>query len=272
MAGTLNISHEWGFFSCCSVRLWSILEYVKRNGSTPDLINDEGLFSRYKTFRHSVSDLFFDHEPLPLTAADAFAFTVAKDSQDYARDIQFSPYRDLDFARAVPWVRSYFAPSNSVRLNVDALRSKYRHFRDGPVCSVLYRGNDKRAESVLAPYGLFIDKAREVLARSPDVAFHVQTDELDFAEAFAASFPGRSFVCDETPMIRRGMHSVTDLLPPPARLEFALNFLSLVYLLSGSQHLITHSGNCGLWAVLFRGNISGVHQWLNNAWLCPSEP
>ena len=37
-------------------------------------------------------------------------------------------------------------------------------------------------------------------------------------------------------------------------------------LLSKCKFIITHTGNCGIWTVLYRNNSDGVHQYRNNIW------
>ena len=52
------------------------------------------------------------------------------------------------------------------------------------------------------------------------------------------------------------------LVLPDHRPEFAIRILSMTQVIAKCKHLITHTGNCGLWAVLYRGNSNNVHQFL----------
>jgi hypothetical protein len=247
----LKISHSAGFFSCCSVKLAKLDEFVRRHEALPYSIDDSALFSRYKEGHASVNEMFFSSAPPALVGLKSFGFTIKT---------QYAPYRRLNFEQANKWVAAYFSPSEGVRARADRIRAKYDSFLRGNVCSVFYRGNDKCREVRLGSYEDFLGQARKIVAQEPEAVFHVQTDELEFKDRFVAEFPKNSFWCEELPMIRKSMTTTTDSTPLKDRLDLAFNLLAMTYVLSKSKYLITHSGNCGLWAVLYRGHAERTYQ------------
>ena len=56
---TLNLSHDWGFFSCCSVRLHYIIQYFNNEGILPDDVDSTFMFEWYKI--NTCRDITFDY-------------------------------------------------------------------------------------------------------------------------------------------------------------------------------------------------------------------
>ena len=57
MANKLIINHNSGFFSCCSIRLFKIIEYMKKYKKTPDIIDSSRQFLNYKTRQQKNFDI-----------------------------------------------------------------------------------------------------------------------------------------------------------------------------------------------------------------------
>lgn len=266
MNPVLKLSHNWGFFSCCSIKLHDLIAYIKHNNCLPSTIDYSELFSRYNSTNNSIHHLFFDEnlsdvDKINISAIHSLDFTI----QSIKIDPQFSNYKNLQFNLLNPLIKKYFTPSDNIFYIIEYLKNKYPF--NNRICSVIYRGNDKSTETTISPYNVFIDKAKEVLQINPDIVFHVQTDETEFKESFLSEFAKNSFYCDEVSTISHSMTSVIDTLPIEDRINAASNLLSLVYIASQSNIIITHSGNVGLWTVLFRGHADNIYQVLNNQWL-----
>lgn len=263
MYESLKISHskESGLFSCCSVKLATILAYFRLNKNPPQNIDYQNLFLLYNNGKNSIHHIFFDENVEDiLNVNDWFEFPIRPISEG----IQFDKYTEINFNLSNKWIKKYFTPSDTVKSKIELFHHKY-NFNN--ICSVFYRGNDKSKETQISSYNTFINQAGLLLDIHPSIRFHIQTDEIGFYDAFMNEFPNNSFACRELPMIAKCSTNVTETLPASKRLDFAINFLSMVYILSSSKFLITHSGNCGLWAVLFRGNANNVYQILNDKWV-----
>lgn len=181
-------------------------------------------------------------------------------------DSQYKPYSELKFNIINLWIKKYFSLTSLIQ---NSIKELYKTYFDSnkQICSIIYRGNDKARETTISPYIFFIDKAEEILRDHPNIVFHIQTDETEFKNLFLSRFPNNSFYCEAIPSINKSMTSVTDTIPLNKRINFAINFLSLIYIASQSHTIITHSGNVGLWAILFRGNANNVYQILNNKFI-----
>lgn len=258
----LVITHSAGFFSCATIALMDLVAYYNAVGRYPDVV-DRRL--QYTNFKHRPGDdavrYYFDSRTPwlpPLTDKVPMPYDCMS--------IQFAPYRNLPFADWQPFIDNWFAPSDHVTDMKNILMHKYG-IDHGNSCAVFYRGNDKAREMMIAPYEVFIDKCREVLNDSPDTVFVVLPDEVEFLSAMESAFPGRVVAFDETPGITRRDSAVFLELPVARRQEHGAWFFAATLVLSRCAHVITHSGNGGLWLYLYRGDAHNLHQWHNQSWI-----
>lgn len=252
----LKITHNAGFFSCFSKRLEGIVWFFNTYKHLPDHVDSSEQFSLYKeNDSDDLAPLYFKDRDTSLTYHQAVHFH---------NDMQFFNYATLDFHGLAPVIKKYFHPSDQVAAIVSAYEKKYAINYD-TTCAVFYRGNDKSTETGIAPYDIFITKAREMKKQVPGITFLVQSDETEFVDLFLKEFPN-SVVIDEVPHMSKKNSSISHELPRGQRSQFGVKFFAAVLVVSKCKYLVTHSGNCGLWAVLYRGNCEHVHQWLHHSW------
>lgn len=245
-----------GFFSNCSVRLKQIIDFLKVENKLPEHIDSSKQFRNYKENiddqKEDLAKYFFEEKEIKGTFTTT-SFGVIRH--------QYRKYKTLEFDKLNSFIKTFFSPSVAIRTIVESLEKKYSIDYQN-TCAVYYRGNDKVIETGLAEYEEFFNKAEEIRQKNLNVKFFVQTDELEFAEAFKQRFPN-SFWFDELAMIKHNPgSSVHHSLPRNERKEHASYFFAAVLIMSKTKHLITYSGNCGLWAVLYRGHAENVYQYL----------
>jgi hypothetical protein len=266
----LNVDYNHGFFSCCSVRLHEIIKFFNLNKRLPLSVDSSKQFGHYKNnpknTDENVSKFLFEDLP-------SKEIPFIKEIR-YYHTYQYTPYKLLDFEGITPFIEKYFNLSQVVLDRIQFLEQKYDIDYEN-TAAVIYRGNDKITETELGSYSDFINKCREIHNANKNIRFLIQTDEVEFREEFISIFPNSIFL-DELPAINKNTKAVVhNTVIPNERLNFALNFLSVIKIASKCEHLVTHSGNCGIWPVLFRGNTDNVHQlllhlnghetgWLNN--------
>lgn len=253
---TLKISHNAGFFSCCSKRLEGIIWYFNKNKCLPNKVDSSGQFSFYKSnFSDDLTPLYFKENNIDITY---------KYSIDFYNKMQFMNYKKLDFSGLKPFIEKYFSPSEYIS-NIVSLYEKKYNIDYNNICVVYYRGNDKRIETNVGTYETFLLKAREIKTQNPNIKFLVQTDETEFLDTFSREF-ANTFFFEEIPSMNKKNSFTVIELPLNEREEHGVNFFSSVKVLSKCKYIITHSGNCGLWCVIYRGNYKNVYQWLNGSW------
>jgi len=252
-----NTEHNNGVFSCCSIRLTEIIQYFNCNLTEPMLLDCSEQFKRFK-FKSNKEDLtltyfkdFNNFDTIPFFQNVSFHWVLCN-----------SVYKKLNFNQLSPFVKKYFSVSNCVLKLVSDSEEKYNVDYDQTI-AVCYRGNDKCTETHLARYDEFFLKAQEIITKSPNCRFFVQTDEQEFLDEFHKQFQN-TFHLEELPLISKDSNKVMhDMLPRDQRRQFGCKILHSIYMQSKCKYVITHTGNCGLWTALFRGNVENFNQYLH---------
>lgn len=257
---TLKCSHNAGFFSCCTLGLIAVMKYFNEHKCLPDIFDRSEQFAFFKkdptnTLDNIVPE-FFKEDPAYMPHTREMVVT------NEPGEVSFGDYSKFRFDDIAPFLATYYMPSKKVGDTMHIYESKY-NLDFNNTCGIFYRGNDKKRECDLTPYQEFIDKAREIEQENPGITFLVQPDETEFLQAFTKAFPGKCVWFEETPHMRKKDSAIFYELPPEKKTEHGIFFLAAVLTLGKCKHLITHSGNGGMWAVLYRGGFEGVHQFRN---------
>lgn len=254
MSDILKVTHNAGIFSCYSIRLEKIIEFFNRNKKLPTIVDSSTQFSFYKSQNEDLSKILFIESDNKIEYYKNINISNSNDEP------QFSNFDLLNFDDINPFIDKYFRPTEIINDIIDRFITKYSIvFED--TCSVFYRGNDKRTETNIPDYHIFFDKCSKIIEDNPNILFLVQTDEYEFFEEFNKLFTN-SIRIEEVPMIRRQNSVVHQQVHRSELPQLAMNFLSATLIVSKCKFLVTNSGNCGYWSVLFRGNSKNVYQYL----------
>jgi len=250
---TLKITHNAGFFSCCSVRLHDIIKFFNEHERLPDAVDSSSQFAQYKNnAKYDISKILFREQPINIPFVDKI---------EYHNYDQFKPYNRLDLDSIKPFIEKYFSLSQKSLNHVYFLERRY-DIDYANTIAVFYRGNDKVTETGIGSYSEYFEKSQEIYNKNKNAKFLIQTDETEFRNEFKNNFK-ESFYFKELPCINSNEKiSANHTINPKDRPMFALNFLSAVNVISKCEHIVTHTGNCSIWAVFFRGNTENVHQFL----------
>lgn len=259
----LSITHNAGFFSCCCIRLLEIVNFYNTYGILPPKVDSSEQLAWYKSHpKHNLwNDIFNEiyvtnHD---ITLPEKIQLTTE------AAELQFSNYKLINFKVTTRLITKYFMPGfNQLQRQLQMFKNNIPENRD--LCAVFYRGNDKSRETTIASYQEFINKAKEIQKLDPNIQFVVQPDETEFLQAFKSEFPDAVHFQECEHMSKKDSCIMLEM-PKEKRAEHAKNYLASVSIMAQSKYLITHSGNGSLFAVLFRGNSTNVHQFLNGKWL-----
>jgi hypothetical protein len=260
----LIIEHNAGFFSCCSVFLFLVIDFFNKNKRLPDGVDSSRQFDLYKPVDSPTRNVTFDF----FDFRDYYRFSYEKDIVFLYQD-QFSNYKNIDFKNVVPFVEKYLSPSHEVSSIIENIENKYnltKNFYEN-LCVLFYRGNDKSTEVALCSYEEIIEKAKEIIEKHPGVHFLIQSDETEFIESMKKEFPNNICFEDEIRHMPRNPQGTVDNLDKSKNYEYAKKFLAITIIMSKAKHVIFPSGNCSLWITLYRGNAENTHQFLNNEWL-----
>lgn len=267
----LQVHHNGGFFACCSARLIEIMLYFRNNRYLPDIVDCSNQYQLYKDEPHSrhlpsislagnlqheneIKNLSKEYFSIKDAVIDNLLEIKFNTKGEYYptrwgevnTNLQFCDYSTINFDAILPFVNKYFEPSEKVKNIMIELQYKYA-FDFNTICTIYYRGTDKRTETQLGPYDEFIYKAQNIKNENPKIKFLLMTDELKFSDKFMEIFP-ESLIISEVQNANKFIHSIY--------------FLTSIFLISKSKYIICGSGNVSLWLMLFRGNTDNIIQYL----------
>ena len=253
------ISHNGGFFSCCSVKLHYIIEYMNEKLKIPDYVDSSAQFDLYKKSQNDITYEYFQHYD-NIKEEININFSIK-----YEWENQFIDYSKVDYNNVIPVVKKYFSPSNQIINIVDNLKQKY-HINYDNVCVLFYRGNDKITETKLCNYDEYLVYANLILKKNPNIVFLIQSDETEFINFMIEKFPQNSFYFKDEIRHVNKCNSTVDILMRDKNYEFSKYYLSITIIMSKCKYIVCGSGNCSIWIMLYRGNNNNVYQNLNGIW------
>jgi phage pi2 protein 07 len=253
----LKITHDAGFFSCCTIKLEEILKYFNINKQLPKSVECTQQFQWYKLPKDKNTDVtnhYFKTKETDLKYINSLNITSSTDEQ------QFSDYTKLNFSDIDFFVDKYFSPSEAINNIIKNIEQKYKLDYEN-TCVVFYRGNDKARETNMASYSEFIQKAKDILIINPNVIFLIQSDETNFIDALSKALPKVIIFNDEIRHIQKS-DSTVDHVDFNNNYKYSLNFLAITIIMSKCKYVICNSGNCSFWIMLYRKNANNICQYL----------
>ncbi len=267
---TLIVKHTAGFFSCCSVKLHKIVEFINSYNVFPQHVNGVDLFTMYKMPEHENQDIthvFFKHPseiPNPISKIN------------YIHEHQYIAYSQLDYNNVIPVIKTFFEPSTQIIEIVRQFENKYNI--DAANCiAVYYRGTDKISETQLDSFDRYYDKLTEVLNTNTNhnndtnCKILLQSDSAQFFDYMTYKFrdsrhSANLVIIDEIAPTNTTMGAHNERTGQQNHSDIK-HLLAAVLLISKCKHIICSSGNVSTWMMLYRGNATNVHQNLKLAWL-----
>jgi len=256
---TLVITHNSGFFSCCSVRLDTIVKYFNQTRTLPLIVDSSAQFEWYKPQRShkaSIVDTYFTTDPSGI----AFRGQI-----DYEHWHQLTDYKKLNYKALQPFITKYFSPSKEIQDIVITLETKYS-LEYSNLCVLFYRGNDKITETELSSYDEYLAKALQLQEQNPSIQFLLQSDETEFLDLFSEKFPNSFYFKDEIRHMNKATTSV-DKVFPQDNYQFSKYFLAITVCMAKCKYVVCGSGNCSIWIALYRGGTEGIYQHLHDKWI-----
>ena len=251
-------SHNAGFFSCCSIRLWRITQYINIHKKLPKIVDTSKSYNKYKPEKSDVTFNFFEHY-------DKIKNNIIIDSKiNYHHHHQFSDYTKLNYLNKLkPIIEKYFTPSKKVNTTVEQLVKKYNIDYENTI-AVYYRGTDKYKETKIAPFESFYNKIKEITEINPELKILIQTDTTQFID-YIKEKKMDSIIIEEntTSSSKKGIHNEKS---SEQNYNDMFNLLSTFIIISKCKYFVCSSGNCSIWMVLYRGNANNVYQYCNNRW------
>jgi hypothetical protein len=254
----LKITHNAGFFSCCEIRLYEIIEYFNINKKLPDIVDSSSQFEWYKNtdIRTDITNIYFEDY---LTINNEITY---EKPIEYISDLQFTNYKLIDYKSITKFMKKYFSVSNNILNIIKNIENKYQLNYDN-LCVLFYRGNDKSKETNIPSYDEFINTANKIKSQNPNIIFLLQSDETEFLEKMKLLYPTSIILSDEIRHVKK-CNSTVDLMYSHDNFKYSQYFLAIVNIMAKCKYIVCISGNCSLWICLYRGHADRVYQYLSH--------
>jgi hypothetical protein len=247
--------HQAGFFSCCSVKLNQLVEYINTNLKMPEIVDGTNNFNWYKT---KIGDITYDYFEHYDNINNKIIFIC-----NFYHDQQFDHFSTLDY-NIIPIVEKYFTPSSKIKEIISTIEIKYKLDYDN-ICVLFYRGNDKIKETKLSTYDDYLIYANKIMLQNPNIRFLIQTDETEFIEFVSTHLPNSFYFKDEARHIPKSINTVDRVMYQMNNL-FSKYYLAITVIMSKCKYVVCGSGNCSLWIMLYRGHNKNVCQYSKGTW------
>lgn len=259
--------HDGGFFSCTTVKLYKILEYLRGNRKLPLVVNSCGLFNYYKPSNYKATDDISNHFfQLDRQKTIQYEPNVRLNLMDHIK-----PLKDvIKFEKFQPFIEKYFTPTEEIFSLVKFFETKY-NIDYNNTCGVYYRGTDKCTETTISEYTFFYDKMKAVAKEdseangvNPDFKFLLLTDTGPFIDV-ALKFFDNLIIIEENNTSYDGkcLHINTEKENNYKQIKI---MFALVIILSRCKYVIVPSSNVSYWIALYRKNCNNLYQALENSW------
>lgn len=259
---SLVVSHNYGFFSCCSVKLESIVTYINDNNNIPEYVDSSNMFNLYKI--NPDEDITYHMFRQP----DGKKFKLTDDKINFINTHQFTKYSDLDFKNISKVLKKYFEPSGLINRMANNFIKAYNINRRKTVV-LYYRGTDKHYETTISSFDRFSSKLEDLLSLIKDESVHIliQTDSAQFLDYInGKNYKNRLIIIKELePSYNHsGVHYERTATENYRDIKF---LLAILCIMSRCKYVICSSSNVSLWLMLYRGHSDNVYQILDDCWL-----
>ena len=258
---------ETGFFSCCSIKLYLIVEFINLHKKLPTTVDSSKQFIWYKKHNDDgdITYEYFQH-PDNIENIDIDIEFNENTLIDYHHEHQFQCYYFLDYKNICPIVQKFFSPSQNINMIIQKLESKYNLDYEN-ICALFYRGNDKNTETKICDYDEYIKNANLIINKNPNIQFLVQSDETEFIELMIKTFPSNSFYFNDEIRHIHKCNSTVDILFKQHNFLYSKYYLAITIIMSKAKYIVCGSGNCSIWILFYRENAKNVFQNLNGTWI-----
>jgi len=239
-----------GFFSCCSIRLESIILYFNQQKVLPEEVDSSDQFKWYKQM-YSTDDITYQYFEKQNNLA------INYKEIEFTNRYQFLNYNTFPYQDYIPFIKKYFYPSQEVQQLIKDLEKKYQIDYHN-TCVLFYRGNDKATEITLPSYESLLEVAQQIKEQNPNVRFLIQSDETEFLQKML-ELPNSFYFKDEIRYMPRQKATV-DHIDINQNLRFSKLFLAITIIMAKSQYIVCNTGNCSMWICLYRGHTQNVFQ------------
>jgi len=264
--GQKIIYNRWnsGFYSNSYQTFLSLIMCLN-SGIIPDKINYAQGFWYFKRDKNlDIYPLFYktnyNINELPVNKN-----LFLPDSFNGANTYNLDTIKLYNFEDYTKILNCFFSPSDQINTIKQQLISKYNINFERTI-SVFYRGTDKHTECRLPSKEYVLEQTKKLTNIHPECRVLIQTDQLQVRDFFKQEFGEKCFYFDEA--VVTDTSKVTWLIiheetndDPIAKAQI---FDAVLRLVAECKYVVNHTGNCGAFVDLFRGNMENTFKYNHN--------
>lgn len=250
------LENHWdcGFYSNHTQTFLSLL-ILSRHGIIPDKIDYSTGFKCFANEDEKDKDIYPD-------------FCVINEKQDinlykeiFIPDENKKTFLEYDFESYNKIIKRFFSPSNIITERKKILMNKY-NIDPSETISVLYRGTDKWTEVRLAHPTDYLNVVLQIMHQTSAKKVLLQTDQSQVIDYFKNELGNSVIIFEETPSTY-GEKAMNAVMCESKRnqVDWMQWFDASLRCVSECSYFVNHTGNCGLWANLYRGTTDNVFQF-----------
>jgi hypothetical protein len=249
--------HSYGFFSCCSITLYHIINYFNTNKKLPLNIDNTDNFVLYNNNSGTCINHFF--------------FKTNNNDIQYINDVyinlnnnQFENYYTVNYNNILPFIEKYFSPSLNIINIYNHLIKKYNINIDNCI-GLYYRGTDKYTETTIGSYEIFYEKLINIIDNK-NITIIIQSDSYPFLNYITNKNIKNVIIINENKCSysNLGIHNENTKLNNFNEIQY---LFATFLIISKCKYIICSSGNCSIWIMYYRGNANNVYQCLGGIFI-----
>jgi hypothetical protein len=257
--GNIKINHNWGFFSCCSVRYYKIVKHFNNCNCLP-VIDSRETFKMYNPYDRDITfDFFNDYSNNLIIKPKKYMIDIM--------NFQFSDYKNIDYTYTTQFIKKYFDVSDKIRDKYNTLISKYKIIPEKCI-GLYYRATDKIKETSIDSFESYYNKLINVVNNTDkNIQVILQTDSTQFLEYMKDKCISMNIIIideNNTSVNKKGIHNENNKECNYKDIQY---FFATILIFSKCKYIVCSSGNCSVWMMYYRGDALNVHQNLNLKWL-----
>lgn len=262
----LQLEHNAGFFSCCSVKLQNIIDYFNTYQCLPDIVDGSKQFALYKSLgqNNNQEDITFDFfEHYDTTNID---IPYNARISNFPINDWLAEYKHLNYTSVQPFIEKYFKPTKEILANYEQLISESEI--DVNNCIAVYiRGTDKYMDTALGSHDEYYTKIQQVIDMNPSCQVLLQTDDGPFLD-FIKEKNIHNLITFNKTAVRydtNGAHMISE--DQPQHYNDMKYLLAIFLIISKCKYILCNSSNCSVFIMYYRGNATNVYQYSKQRWV-----
>ncbi len=243
----IELRHNFGFFSNCSVALREIINYIRDNDSIPLRIEAQNSFTEYKSKNATLSEWFVSPENALSQILKKNIHQTQSNHDIFQHWFENDPYT-FNVEAFQMLINTYFKPNDEIEHLKNSLKSKY-NIDPSNTLFLYLRGTDKVIEMSKTPEEIMIQKCKDL---QNNLNIIVQSDESTFIERVKNEFKN---VVHIEELKARNHNDLGE------RNKHSKVLLACTLIASECNTILMTTGNVSIWMLFYRGHNKNVHQY-----------